>query len=268
MIHRVHRVVWSGAVLFALLWLSGCATSPTPAPSEDVWMPLSGEPDNRRRARIRVELAAGYLQQGQLTVALDETRLALQADPNFAPAHTVRGLILLQMNQSQTAEESFQQALRLAPRDGDTWHNLGWLYCQGARYDDARRAFSTALQAPNYAGAARTWMVQGICEAREGRKADAERSLANALQMDATNPIALYNLALLTHQRGDHERARFYLRRLNASESANAESLWLGAKVEQQLQNREGAEQLGRQLVRRFPDSREASAFERGAFNE
>jgi type IV pilus assembly protein PilF len=111
-------------------------------------------------------------------------------------------------------------------------------------------------------------MAQGVCEARAARTADAERSLLRAFEMDAGNPITIYNLALLLHQRGESERARFYLRRLNNSELANAESLWLGIKIENRLLNREAARQLGDQLRRRFPESREAGAYERGAFNE
>jgi len=89
-----------------------------------------------------------------------------------------------------------------------------------------------------------------------------------AFEIDPGNPITLYNLATILHQRGNSERARFYLRRLNNSEAANAESLWLGVKIENRLQNREVAQQLGRQLQRRFPDSRQANAYERGAFDE
>ena len=266
----MQSVRWGWGAVFVVLaaLLAGCASSPSPPDGENGWGPTTGESEDRRRARVRVELAAGYFEQGQSAVALDEVRLALQADPNFAPAYNLRGLILMQTSQMQAAEESFQQALRIAPRDGDTWHNLGWLYCQAARYADASRAFASALQSPSYVAAARTWMVQGICQARAGQKLEAEESLTRSFQLDASNAITMYNLALLIHQRGDSERARFYLRRLNNSDLANAESLWLGVKIEQRLQNREAAEQLGRQLVRRFPESREANAFERGAFNE
>ena len=69
-------------------------------------------------------------------------------------------------------------------------------------------------------------------------------------------------------RRGELERARFYVRRLNNSELANAESLWLGMQVEQRLGNAEAVRQLGEQLRRRFPDSRERQAYERGSFYE
>ncbi|NIC39780.1 tetratricopeptide repeat protein, partial [Aquabacterium sp. A08] len=135
----------------------------------------------------------------------------------------------------------FAQALRLAPRDGDTLHNLGWMYCQDGRHADATAAFQRALQSPNYAAASRTWMTQGVCQARAGQAQEAEQSLLRSFELDAGNPITVYNLSLLLHQRGESERARFYLRRLNNSELANAESLWLGIKIENRLQNREAA---------------------------
>ncbi len=260
---------WSIGLSFAVLvFLTACGSSPVTSESERAWMTQSDEPEARRRARVRLELAAGYFEQGQTMVALEEVKQALNADPGFPAAYNLRGLIFMQLNEPRLAEDSFQQALRLSPRDGDTWHNLGWMHCQQERYSDAVQAFGRALQAPAYASAARTWMVQGICQARAGQKAEAEQSLARAFELDALNPITLYNLSLLLHQRGETERARFYLRRLNNSELANAESLWLGVKIENRLQNREASRQLGTQLLRRFPESREANAYERGAFHE
>jgi type IV pilus assembly protein PilF len=55
---------------------------------------------------------------------------------------------------------------------------------------------------------------------------------------------------------------------LNNSELANAESLWLGIKVEKRLGNTEAMTQLATQLEKRFPQSREAASYHRGAFDE
>jgi type IV pilus assembly protein PilF len=46
----------------------------------------------------------------------------------------------------------------------------------------------------------------------------------------------------LYDHRGELTRAQFYIRRLNNSNLANAETLWLGIKIEQRLKfNREGS---------------------------
>jgi len=77
-----------------------------------------------------------------------------------------------------------------------------------------------------------------------------------------------YNLANLLYERGDFTRAQFYIRRLNNSDLANAETLWLGIRIERKLNNRDAVLQLGEQLKKRFAQSREAAAYEKGAFNE
>lgn len=228
----------------------------------------SDEPDLRRRARLRLELAVGYFEQGQTTVALDELKQVLALDPGFGDAYNLRGLIYMRLNDFKSSEESFRRAIALNVRDADALHNYGWFLCQGARYSEARQAFSAALTNPLYRDRAKTFLAQGLCEARGGQRDVAERSLARAYELDAANPITGYNLALLLFMRGDYTRAQFYVRRLNNSEQANAESFWLGVRVERRMNNSEAMLQLADQLKRRFPKSNEAAAYERGAFDE
>ena len=104
--------------------------------------------------------------------------------------------------------------------------------------------------------------------ARGGDAAKAEATLMHSYELDAGNPVTAYTLSQLLFQRGDFTRAQFYIRRLNNSELANAQSLWLGIKVERRMNNRQAMEQLASQLRRRFPQSRELLAYERGAFDE
>ncbi|MES2510870.1 MAG: type IV pilus biogenesis/stability protein PilW [Pseudomonadota bacterium] len=228
----------------------------------------SDEPTARRRARLRLELASGYFQQGQTNVALDELKQALVIDPGFADAYNLRGLVYMRLNDNALAEDSFRRALALNPRDADVAHNYGWFLCQQARYRESAQLFAQAIANPTYGGQARSLMTQGVCQIKAGQRAEAEDTLARAYQMDAGNPMTGYNLATLLYDRGEFSRAQFYIRRLNNSELANAETLWLGTKIEQRLNNREGMSQLGDQLKRRYPQSKETAAYERGAFNE
>jgi len=69
-------------------------------------------------------------------------------------------------------------------------------------------------------------------------------------------------------RRNELTRAQFYIRRLNNSDFSNAETLWLGIKVERGLGDTVAMRQLGDQLRRRFPEARETGAYQRGAFNE
>ena len=86
------------SICWAVVLLAGCAnsagvSSATNGKSDIVTE--SDEPENRRRARIRLELASGYFEQGQTNVALDELKQALVADPGFADAYNLRGLVYM-----------------------------------------------------------------------------------------------------------------------------------------------------------------------------
>ena len=261
----------AGLMLLGLAGVSGCAArfdSLTATGGEAEMVTESDEPDARKRARIRLELALGYFENGQTAIALDELKQSITADSNYPEAYSLRGLIYMRLNDFRLSEESFKRALTLNPRDSNIMHNLGWLYCQQARYAQAQQLFSQALANPQYGERAKTWRAQGLCQVRAGQLAEGEQSLFKSYEFDAGNPVTSYNLASLLFQRSDFARAQFYVRRLNNSELANAESLWLGIKVERRMENREAMMQLAGQLSKRFPKSREAEAYQRGAFDE
>ncbi|MEO6852456.1 MAG: type IV pilus biogenesis/stability protein PilW [Rhodoferax sp.] len=228
----------------------------------------SDEPEARKRARTRMQLAVAYFEQGQTTVALDEVKQALVIDPSFSDAYNLRGLIYMRLNDMPLVEDSFRRALAINPRDPNTLHNYGWLMCQQGRYPESIQMFEQALANPTYGARSKTWMAEGLCQQRAGQLPEAERNLARAYELDAGNPIIAYNLSTLLFQRGEWLRAQFYIRRLNNSELANAESLWLGIKVERRMENREAMLQLVEQLRKRFGQSRELAAYDRGAFDE
>nr|WP_236635454.1 type IV pilus biogenesis/stability protein PilW [Rhodoferax sp. TS-BS-61-7] len=265
----MRRGLTAFAVLGLLaLALTGCASSaPTAAPGSDL-LTESDETVARKRARIRLELAVGYYNNGQTTIALDELKQSIAADPTLLEAHNLRGLIYMRLNDAPLAEESFRKALQINPQASSVHHNLGWMLCQQGRMAEANRQFMNAIAEPSYVDKAKSWMTMGVCQAKAGQRVEAEASLQRAYELDAGNPVTGYNLALVLFQRGEYLRAQFYIRRINNGELANAESLWLGAKVERSLGNREGVAQLGAQLAKRFPQSKEATLFERGAFDE
>ena len=262
------RSLFLGALLLhAIVFLNGCASNSSGSNGADM-VTDSDEPESRKRARIRLELAVGYYNNGQTAVALDELKQSIAADPTMFEAYNLRGLIYMRLNDNAVAEDSFKRAIVINPGAASVQHNLGWLLCQRGRYGDAALQFQNALSNSTYGDRAKTWMALGLCQAKSGQLADAESSLSRSYEMDAGNPITGYNLASLLYNRQDYVRAQFYVRRINNSELANAESLWLGVKVERQLNSRDGMNQLGTQLVKRFPQARESALYERGAFDE
>lgn len=257
-----------GALLLAAL--TGCGNAPVSGNNDRSGEPIteSDEPESRKRARIRIELATGYFDQGQTSVALDQIKQAVIADPNFGPAYSLRGLVYMRLNDNALAEESFRRALQINPRDPDALHNYGYFTCQQGRHAEAVQFFNRALTSPLYGGQAKTLMMLGTCQLRMGQATEAEGSFSRAYELDPANPYVGFNLATLEFRRGEMAKAQFVIRRINNSEQANSETLWLGIKIERQLNNTQVVEQLAQQLQRRYPRSKEWTAYQRGAFNE
>ena len=247
--------------------LAGCANTNQQS-ANDMSAPATEETDARRRARIRLELASSYYEEGKTEVALDELKQVLAADPTYPEAYNLRGLIYLRLGDLQQADDSFRRAVTLNPRNPEIQSNYGWLQCQQGRYAEAEASFQQALASPLYGGRARTFLAMGVCQARAGQTEAAERSLARSYELDAANPVTGYNLARVLYTKGDFQRSQFYIRRLNNSDLANAESLWLGIRVENRMNDTQAMNQLSDQLRRRFPQSREKGLLDRRAFNE
>jgi type IV pilus assembly protein PilF len=148
-------------------------------------------------------------------------------------------------------------------------HNYGWFLCQQRRFADGDVQFNAALGVPNYRDATRTLLAMGVCQARNNQWADAERTLLRSYELDPANPTTALNLAEVLLHRGEFERARFYIRRVNAiDEIVSAQTLWLAIRIENKLGQAAQVKLLANQLVNRFPQSSEALAYEKGRFDE
>lgn len=248
--------------------LVGCATNGPTASSKPETFTDSDEPQSRKRATNRLKLAVLYFQDAKYNFALDEVKQAILADPAWFEPYGMRGLIYLQSGEYAQAEASFQKALSLNSQASDIMHNYGFLLCKMKRPTEAMKMFAAALADPAYGQRAKTWSEQGNCQLANGQKAQAEASYMHSYELDAGNPVTGYNLANLLFQRGELVKAQFYARRVNNSDRASAESLWLGIKIERSLGNKEAQTQLEAQLNRRFSQSPQAADLERGAFNE
>lgn len=258
---------WAGCLCVLLGLLQGCAgTVGAPA----------GEPRTEsdqtaadRRATVRMELASGYFARGQYSTALDEIKQALAAKPEMREALNLRGLVYAALGEIGLADESFKRALSLNPRDADTLHNYGWFLCQQERWADASAQFDLALAQPSYRAPARTLLAKGVCEARNAQLAQAERTLVKAFELDPASPAVAVNLAEVLYRSGQWERARFYVKRVNAQlEQSNAQSLWLALRIERRLKNSVAVDELSQQLRRRHPQSSEAQALDNGRFDD
>ncbi|HEY4540835.1 MAG TPA: type IV pilus biogenesis/stability protein PilW [Noviherbaspirillum sp.] len=260
------RLACLPAVLLVVILVNGCASNP----QQDVEQVTSAseQSDDQRRARIRLQLAVGYYQQRQFPVALEELRVALQADPRLADAYSMRGLIQMEMGEDRLAEESFKQALKLVPGDPDYNNNYGWFLCQGGRARESIPYFQAALKNRSYQSPAKAYRNAGVCSLKLNDVKAAEDYFTQAFQLEPADTQTNFNLADLHYKQRDYQRAHFYIGRVLKAEVMTAEALWLGLRIERKLGDRGAESSLATQLRRRHPASPEFAAYQRGAFDE
>jgi type IV pilus assembly protein PilF len=252
----------------AAVLMTACAAPSGPAGAGKEIRTESDETDVDRRARARFELAREYFSNGKMEIALDEVKQALVARPDMGEAYNLRGLIYTNLGEPRLAEESFRRALQINGRDADAMHNFGVFLCQERRFGEADAQFVNALAQPSYRDVLRTLFYQGVCHARAGQLEAAERALHRAFELDTGNPFVTYNLTEVLYRKGEYERARFYIRRVNMQRDANAQTLWLATRIEHKLGNPRGVEEFGGQLRARYPDAPETLAYQRGRFDD
>ncbi|HEV7816876.1 MAG TPA: type IV pilus biogenesis/stability protein PilW [Janthinobacterium sp.] len=249
--------------------LAACSTTGPSGKAE--LTTLSDESSGQKRAGIRLQLAAGYYEQNQLEVALDEVKLALKADPQNAEAYGMRALIYMGMDELGLAEDNFQRALKLAPNNADLSNNYASFLCRNGRARESIAYFDAALKNKTYRSPDKALNNAGSCSLKMKDNAGAERYLLQALKLTPDLPATNANLAQVYYERKDYARAGFFINRLGKvtkMESLTAAVLWLGIKVQHRLGDAGAETALGTQLRRQYPASPEYAAYLRGAFDE
>ncbi|MDB5854847.1 MAG: hypothetical protein JWR22_2888 [Herminiimonas sp.] len=260
---RFPRRALGGMVLLALV--AACAGNKPPAGDLQT---SSDQTDIQRRAQIRLQLAVGYFEQGQMATALDEVKHALQIDPNLADGYSVRALVYMEMGETRLAEENFQRALKIAPNNPDFSNNYGWFLCHNGQEKQSIGYFDAALQNKAYLSPAKALNNAGACSMRMKDNATAERYLLQAFRLQPNNPDTNLNLAKLAYSRNDLVQSQFYIGRVAHGEAPPPDVLWTAIKIERKRGDLAAETRYASQLRRRYPNSPEYAAFLRGAFNE
>lgn len=273
----LQRRVTGGLMLCVLAaGLAGCAgggksaSGALPGATEEL-KTISDATSIDKRAAVRMQLAVGYFQEKNYEVALDEIKKALAANPELAEAYGVRALIYSAMNEKVLADENYQRAQRLAPRNPELSNNYGMFLCENGRHAQAMAQFEAALKNPMYRSPVKAMVNAGTCALRTKDYAAAERYLTDALRLDPDFPTIHAGLARVYFERRDYQRAGFFINRLltvSKPETLSADVLWLAARTQRKLGDKGSETSLITQLRRRHPGSPEFAAFQRGAFDE
>lgn len=256
-------------IIALILMTAACASSNTSTrPTAERGSSGLNSTSPVRAAEINTRLGIGYLERGQLQVALEKLQIAVVEDPGHVPAHFALALLFERLGDDRNAERHYRAADRLAPNDGGVQNAYGVYLCRQGEFSGADRHFRRAIQDPFYATPEVALANAGSCARRAGRRQEAIDYLREALNVDGGNPDALYNLAEIYFEQGDSFRARAFLQRLEAGGLAEAATFLLGFQIESDLGNDREADRYAELLERDFPTSPETEQMRRLTRND
>ncbi len=254
-----------------LEWIKEMPPSAPPAGRimvPEVDAPQARPVDPKYRAKIHTELAAAYYQAGNPAVALEEVRIALEADSDYVQAYSVRGLVHAQLKENAKAEEDFRRALKIAPKNPDVNNNYGWFLCETGQPRQSIQYFLNAVKDPLYETPEVAYANAGKCALKGGDMDGAQEYLLQALRLAKSQvPETRYQLANVFYLRGNLDESKVYLNEaVKAMEPPTPEALWLGIRLERKLGNKAGEGNYASQLRSRYPTSKEYQLFLKGNF--
>lgn len=247
---------WSRLGIFLLaLSVAGCAAR---TGGGSAGTPQQSTTLAQTRAKIHTELAAQYYQRGQHGIALEELDIALQAEPRYAPAFNLRGLVRMELHEFQKADEDFRESLRLED-DAEAHNNYGWFLCQRGKEHDAIEHFMQALKNPLYQTPEKAYLNAGVCSRKGGKLLEAEEFLKKALRLQPNMPEALLALAELSFDKTDYAASKSYFMQFSQNNISplTAENLWLAVRIERKVRDKKSEESYAAQLRQFFPGAHE-----------
>lgn len=254
------------AGLLMFLALAGCAQLGGGESSSSSVGASPVESEARSRAKAFTELAGAYFSRGQMKIALDEVRKALQSDNTYGPAYNVLALIYMELAEDKLAEENFRKAIDLDRADSESHNNYGWFLCTRARYDEGLNQFTAALRNPLYAKPEQSMTNAALCNEKKGDLKQAEAYYNKAIKLQPDYGLAIIKLADLQFRQGNLNEAQRLLSRYQEVSQPTAQSLWLGVRLERKLGDKSQQAAYNLQLRKLFPDSVEAQLLSKGQY--
>lgn len=188
------------------------------------------------------------LDGGKPREAVEKLTFATQLLATNAHAWNYLGLARHQSDDPAGAVQAYQQALRLNRDLFEAHFNLGCLWLDQRKPDQARNEFTACtMRRPN---AVEAWIKLGVAHLRLGELAAAEESFQKAQRLAPGHPEALNGLGLVSAQRRrPREAAQFFTAALKPQPPHRPALLNLATVLNRDLNDSVGAAQRYREYL-------------------
>lgn len=254
-LHRAAGGIRNGVALLALasglLLLSGCVTTVEGTTRE------VGTPEERVRAHI--DLARGYLEEGNYLRARAPLEKALAVDSTSVEAHVLKAIVHQREEENALAETHYRSALSHDPDNAQALNNFGsFLFAQG-RVEEAIVPLRKAVDDPAYQARGQAYENLGLVELSLDNVEAAQAAFSRALMLGQRQPRSSLELAALYYDQGNYVLATEYYTQFRNAARQTPRSLCLGMQLAGALGASDELASYTLALRNLYPGSAEAS---------
>jgi superkiller protein 3 len=182
-----------------------------------------------------------FAQEGNLMLAEEELRKAVELAPGEAQYLSNLGTILAMEKKLDESTISFERALKINPADLGARRYLAANLWQLHRYAEAKKNLLIILKVKP--GDPQASLLLGMVSENTGEYASAAKLLATVPALILENPESTGALARAYYHIGDREKARAWLMELRKQQGGTPAVL-LGAQIADEMQDYDTAESL------------------------
>lgn len=240
------------AGLASCLLMMGCVTTTTTTGG------ARPDADAGDAADLNYQLGARYYRNGNYELARDRLLYAIELDPKNAVAHYTLALAYERLDNLRLATDSYERAVRVAPRDYNVLNAYAVFLCNQREFDEARKHFERGIKVLENDTAEVMMTNAGVCMIQKPDLASAEAYFRRALDRKPEYPEALIQMSVLKFDSEDYLSARAFLQRYLSANVPSAGVLYLGVRIEDELGDERARTDFSNQILREFPESPEA----------
>ncbi len=241
--------LWLVVLLFSALF--ACASTPKEVQKAQ---------NDKKAARLNVQLASGYIKRGDLKIAQEKLEKAIIFDDTYVPGFTTLAVLMNMLGKTERAEELYLTAFDLDSEDPNLQNNYGTFLCGIGKYKEAVEVFEKTLANQFYKTPGLVHANIGYCLLRSKTPdyKKIEKHLRTALKLHPNMTTAMLGMAELAIKTEKYLMARAYSQRYHALMKPTAESLWVQAQAEHALGDKKYFLQISRALLEHYPKSAQA----------
>jgi type IV pilus assembly protein PilF len=241
-------------LLFSLL--AGCVT-------EKAFPEPEAKPPEER-SKIHAELAANYLQRGQLDVAIEEVNKALDLDKNNKSANYIMALVQIKLKKPEKSKAYFKKAIKQPDPLTSAQHDYANLLCRDGEYKKAEDLYKDLLGNVLYKARARLLSNVGACFFKQEKYREAENATRQSLKLNPNSPDALLLMARVSFIKGKPLETRgWYTRYFHLGARGGPEILYIAAMTEKTLGDKNTSASYALKLRSKYPGSSQAKKLTR-----